>query len=293
MPFTYREVTISGSRDDTEGTAKFIQEAKIFMEEAGWTTFDDQSSAAAGSHLITFSSTGEDGTLPTFYMVLNSGTTTGQNSNTTTFQVATNWDAGAHDEGTGLITPLTKATAQGLEGDSNGDFHVWMSGDSEGVVFITRNLSTQYDSMCVGRANQFHTIDVDTHPLYIHGGTGVAIVVESSTNVRGIAGNPPKAFTASSEMEIKAVAFSTTNQPYNFGTATSIFFAYPLVWFADDVSPVRRGVIGTLRNAWHGAGTTPGMLQEATLVASGTDFGEQVYRAFTLNTTDSLIIRKS
>jgi len=35
------------------------------------------------------------------------------------------------------------------------------------------------------------------------------------------------------------------------------------------------------------------MLQEGTLIASGTAFGEQVYRAFTVSTVDSLIIRQS
>jgi len=65
---------------------------------------------------------------------------------------------------------------------------------------------------------------------------------------------------------------------------------------SDDFSGVespRRGLIGTLRNAWGGVGTSAGMLQESTIVASGTDFGEQVYRAFTASTIDSLIIRKS
>ncbi len=293
MTFVYKELTVSGSRADTEGTAKFIQEAKLFLEEAGWTTFDDQSTAVAGSHLITFSSNGEEDTFPTFYIVLNSGTTAAQNSNTVSLQVATNWDAGAHDEGSGVIAPTAKITQAAIEGDSNGDFNLWMSGDSQGVVFVTRNLSTQYDSVCIGRANQFHTLADDTHPLYINGGTGAGIIVENTVNVRGIVGNPPRSLNDSSEGEIQSIAFATANQPYNLGSVTSVFFAQPLIFTADDASPIRKGYIGTLRNAWGGAGTSAGMLQEGTLIASGTDFGEQVYRAFTVSTVDSLIIRQS
>ncbi len=291
MTFVYKELTVSGSRADTEGTAKFIQEAKLFLEEAGWTTFDDQSTAVAGSHLITFSSNGEDNNLPTFYIVLNSGTSTAQNSNTVSLQVATNWDAGAHDEGSGVIAPTTKITNAAIEGDSNGDFNLWMSGDSQGVVFVTRNLSTQYDSVCIGRANQFHTLADDTHPLYINGGTGAGIIVENTVNVRGIAGNPPRILDANSEAEIVAIAFGSTNQPYQLGSVTSIFLAFPLVLMWDDFSPIRKGAIGTLRNAWAGAGSNAGMLAEGTLIASGT-FGKQVYRAFLQATTDSLIIRQ-
>lgn len=292
MPFNFREVVISGSRDDTEGTAKLLQEIKIFMEGAGWITFDDQSAAEAGSHLIAFSSTGEDGTLPTFYMILASGTTAAQNSNQVHFQVATNWDAGAHDEGGGIISPVTKSTTSTLDGDSNGDFNVWMSGDSEGVAFITRNASTQYDSMCAGRLNQFQTTAEDPYPLYTHGANGVAILVESSISPRAIVGNPPIALTDNNSCEIVTLGFSTTNQPYDLGSATSIYAAYPLFLAANDITPLRQGFIGTLRNAWAGTGTGAGMLQEGTLIASGTDFGKQVYRAFTFNTTRSLIIRQ-
>ena len=73
MPFNFKEFTISGSRGDTEGTAKFIQEAKGFLEDAGWTTFDDQTAEVGGAHKLIMSSTGEDGSLPTFYIVLISG----------------------------------------------------------------------------------------------------------------------------------------------------------------------------------------------------------------------------
>ncbi len=294
MPFTYKELTVTGSRADTEGTAKFIQEAKIFLESAGWTTFDDNSAAAAGSHLIAFSSTGETSSFPTFYIVLNSGTTTAQNSNVVSLQVSTDWDAGAHDEGAGVIAPSSLTAVSSVATDSNGDFKVWMSGDSEGVVFITRQGASTYDSACIGRANQFHSTAQDPFPLYINATSATAIIVENTSNVRGVVGNPPKAINANSDAEVRSIAFTANNQPYNQSGATSIYFAWPLVFTTDDitVATFKKGIIGTLRNAWGGAGSNAGMFNEGRLIASGTDFGKQVYRSFLAATTDSLIIRE-
>ncbi len=293
MPFTYREFTISGSRDDTEGTAKFIQEAKLFMEEAGWTTFDDNTTAAGASHQLVMSSTGEGNDLPTFYVVLTSGSggaSTGQNL--THFQVANDWDAGAHSvPAGGLISPSTVSTNSTFNTRSQADYNVWLSGDSEGLAFITRQGTTTYDSVAFGRLNTFTSLDEDPYPLYVHTSPSSLVQVENTINVRGIAGNPPRILDANSEAEIIAIAFGSNNQPYQLGSVTSIFLAAPLVLMWDDGVPIRKGAIGTLRNAWAGAGSNAGMLAEGTLIASGT-FGKQVYRAFLQASADSLIIRQ-
>ncbi len=293
MGFQYRDFTISGTRSDTEGTSKFIQEAKLFLEAAGWTTHDDNTTAAGASHQLVMSSAGEGSSLPTFYMVLTSGTggpTPAQNS--VHFQMATGWDAGTHSVPAGsVIADDTVANNSVLNTRTSEKYQVWMSGDAEGVAFITRQGTTSYDSMCVGRANPFTPESEDPYPLYIHGSAGVQIIVESASAVRGIAGNPPRPFVVNSEMDIKTITFGTNNQPYQIGSVTSIFFAHPLVIMVDDATPLRKGALGTVRNAWAGSGSNTGMLAEGTLVASGT-FGKQVYRAFLQGVTDSLIIRQ-
>lgn len=292
MVFVYRNFTVSGTRPDTEGTSKFIQEAKSFLEAAGWTTVDDRTAQPGADHKLVMSSQGEESTYPTFYMILTSGlgtATAGQSD--TSFQVATDWNVGSHSvPADGVVSPIAVGNPSYVSTYSQQDWEVWMSGDSEGVVFVTRQSAT-YDSIAAGRLNQFSSVEEDPYPLYINGSISALITVENATYLRGIAGNPPQALGANSEAEIKTFAFASTNQPYQLGSVTSIYLAAPLVLYWDDLSPIRKGLVGTLRNAWAGAGSNAGMLEEGTLVASGT-FGKQVYRAFLSGTTDSLIIRQ-
>lgn len=293
MSFQYRNFTISGSRSDTEGTAKFIQEAKLFLESAGWITDDDNTMAAGSSHQLIMRSTGENGNLPTFYMVLTSGTgssTAGQNF--THFQVATDWDSASHSVPVGgVIADDIVTTNSTFNTRTSEDYQIWMSGDSEGVVFISRQGTNIYDSVAVGRLNAFNSINEDPYPLYVNTTASSILVTSATVTVRGISGNPPIAAVNSSEMAVAALNFSTNNQPYQLGGVTSIFCAHPLVLFATDTALIRKGAIGTLKNCWGASGTSSGMLQEGSLIASGT-FGKQIYRVFTINTISSLIIRQ-
>ncbi len=296
MSFQYQNFTISGSREELEGTSEFVTKAKEFLELAGWVTEDDRrtqpgSATDADTHKIVMKSDGEDNSLPTFYLTIASGTAAAPGSNVSSFMMSTGYDVGTHDVlPADSKIPASLGVSEFLNTRTSQDYEVWMSGDSEGVAFITRRVST-YGSVSIGRCNQFSSTSQDPHPLYIN--AGGSTIRTTNTSLRLIAGNPPQVVTAGSEAETLGISFAAGNQPYtgSHTSVTSIFLAVPFVVTFDDTNPQRKGVIGTVRNAWMGPGTNTGMLQEGTLTASGS-FGVQVYRAFTLSTT-SLIIRQS
>jgi len=298
MSFNYQNFTISGSRPEVEGTSEFVTKAKEFLEGVGWITEDDRrtqpgSAVDADTHKIVMKSDGEDNTLPNFYMTIASGTTSTPASNTLSFMMSTGYDVGTHDvlPSDAKINDNLGAAGSVLNAPSLVDYEVWMSGDSEGVVFITRNAST-YGSCYIGRCKQFTNEDIDPYPLYMIA-NGSALAAATST-ARVITGNPPSAAQAASEAESLGIQFATANQPYtgDHTSVDSIYLAMPLIITMDDGTPLRKGVVGTAQNVWQGAGTSAGMLQEGTLTASGS-FGVQVYRAFTVSTVRSLIIRQS
>jgi hypothetical protein len=267
------------------------------LQAAGWQLIDNRSTQAGSAtpsltHKLVFSSNGEAGNYPTFYMTLFSGTGAAAGSSLVSFLMSTAYDVVAHDvpsSGVSSSANNIQDANTSLNTPSEANFEVWMSGDSEGVAFITRQTST-YDSICLGRANSFSSVSENSFPLYVSGGGSSAIVV-SNSSVRGVGGNPPRAFTASNEMEASLVTFAAANQPYDLDAATSIFLAVPILLMYDDASPIRKGAAGTLRNVWATAGTNAGTLAEGRLTASGT-FGAQTYRVFPL-TTEGLLIRET
>ena len=301
MPFGYQQITISGARDDTEGVALFIQEATTFLQSLGWSVEDDRTAEPATNdpalhHKMVMRSQGEANEYGTFYLTMFSGTSVGQNSNLVSFMMHTAYDSGAHDiPASGISTSSTDffdANAS-LNTRSQEDFEVWMSGDSEGVVFVTRQSPSTYDSVMFGRLNQFEPTSVDSYPLYINTTSTAIVTVTNTVQARGIAGEPPKAFANNSEAEFRTYSsLNQFSQPYDLGAATSIYLATPILFFTDDQNPTGQGVIGTVRNAWAAVGTTAGILDEGTLTASGSE-GVQIYRAFPANTTESLILRQS
>jgi hypothetical protein len=297
MSFVYQNITISGARVDTEGASKFIQEASSFLQDAGWQLIDDRSAQAGSAtpsltHKLVFSSNGEAGNYPTFYLTVFSGTAALAGSSLVTFLMSTAYDTAAHDVPSSGVSSSANNIQDSnvtLNTPSEANFEVWMSGDSEGVVFITRQTAT-YDSVCLGRANSFSTVQENSFPLYINGVSSSSIVV-SNANVRGVGGNPPRAFNAGNEISAETTAFASTNQPYDLSTTTSIFLATPIVLMYDDTTPIRKGAAGTIRNAWATAGTNAGVLSEGRLTASGTS-GVQTYRVFPL-TGEGLLIRET
>jgi hypothetical protein len=302
MPFQYQHFTISGSRDEVCGASEFVTKAKEFLESAGWTVVDDRrtepgSAVDADTHKVVLSSDGEGHAYPTYYMTIASGTGSETNAPNVSFMMSTGYDVGTHD-----VLP-TDAKIPGALGSSElvsvlaqDDFRVWMSGDSEGVVFITQGAPgpTNYDSLSLGRANPFYHVGIDPYPLYILEAAGT-IITPGDASARLIAGNPPHAVTGNSQGVTLELTFAGANQPYtgSHTSVTSIFLAVPVVLaFTTSAANPYRGAIGTARNHWYGAGTAAGMLAEATLTASGS-FGEQIYRAFPPNTVSSLVIRQS
>jgi hypothetical protein len=296
MTFGYQELTISGSRADTEGTVEFIRNLKTFMLDRGWTTTEDrtdQAGHADGHTRLVMQSNGEAGEYPTFYMVVISGSSATPATNLTYFQMATAYDTGAHEvPASGVLTDEFPVGVSFLNTRSQEDYYVWMSGDSEALAIVTRQSPSTYDSILIGRANSFMSVADNPYPLYLISlATAAITTADAGTRMRGVGGNPP-ARHGSSEMESLAYSVATNNQPYQLGPAHSIYFAGPLLLVYDDGSPVRKGAFGTVRNAWDGVGTAAGLLQEGRLTASGTS-GVQTYRVFTGSTTHSLIMRET
>lgn len=299
MAFTYRNITVSGSRADTEGASKFIQEAKLFLETAGWTTEDNRtaqpgSATASGTHKLVLKSNGEGSPYGTFYMTIFSGTAAAVGSSQVSFMMSTAYNSTTHDvPTTGTSTNASNAQdlVTTLNTPSEANFEVWMSGDSEGVAFVTRNVAT-YDTVCVGRANSFSSQFNNPYPLYVNSVSTSTITVANANQGRAVGGQPPQSFNATSDCEIQIMtALASTNQPYDLDAATSIFLAVPILLFYADATPLRKGAAGTLRSVWATVGTTAGALAEGRLTASGT-FGVQTYRVFP-NTTDALLIRET
>jgi len=299
MSFQYQNFTISGSRDEIEGTSEFVTRLRNSMESAGWVIEDDRRTQAgsatdADTHKIVMKSEGEDDSLSTFYLTIASGVSSVQNSNVVSFMMSTGYDVGTHDvPSSDAKIPANLGGSDFLNTRTSQDYEIWMSGDSEGVVFITRQSPATYASCYIGRCNQFTSIALDPHPLYIVAGN--TTLVTKSTSAKVIAGNPPEAAAAVSEGESIGISYTAADQPYTgvHTSVNSIFVATPLVITMDDAAPsIRKGMVGTVRNAWQAAGTTSDMLAEGTLTASGS-FGVQIYRAFPVSTVSSLIIRQS
>jgi len=299
MVFRYEHFTISGSRSEVAGASQFVTKAKEFLEAAGWTTVDDRrtqpgSATDADTHKVVLSSDGEDGSLPTYYMTMASGTSSETNAVDVSFMMSTGYDVGTHDVlSSDAKIPSALGVSDQLNVIAQSDYDVWMSGDTEGVVFVTR-VASVYDSIVIGRCNQFTTEDQDPYPLYIVSSTANSPETADPSS-QLIAGNPPIPTVGSNQADTLNIGLGSGRQPYSgdHTSVTSIFLAAPIVmtWDRATAGSIRKGIVGTVRNAWKGTGTTAGMLAEGTLTASGT-FGVQIYRAFP-TTGQSLIIRES
>ena len=295
MSFGYQELTISGSVEGHEGTIEFIRNLKTFMLDIGWTLTEDrtdQPGSSDGDTRLVMQSNGEAGEYPTFYMVVVSGSSATPASNFTWFQLSTAYDTGNHEvPASGVATENFPSGHGFLNTRSQEDYAVWMSGDSEALAIVTRQSPTTYDSILIGRANSFMSTADNPFPLYyISRNTAVILTVDAGTYMRGIGGNPPQ-FFGSADMVSYAYPIASANQPYQLGSAESIYFASPIIMAYRDISPLRKGVIGTVGSGWHGVGTSTGLYKEGRLTASGTS-GVQTYRVFP-TTSYSLIMRET
>lgn len=293
MTFAFREVTVSGGRGDVEGTSEALNEiTDVLVNEMGWVLKDDRRSQAGSAditltHKVVFESDGgEVGTDPNWYLTITSGTAAATKSDYMGFQIASAYDTGTHDTAaSGVETPTLHSTFY-LNGDSNGFFNLWISGDKDSVVFVV-NARNVYGMAIAGRGLHFLDNTAEPYGLYLYSAANTNI---NATIVRSIAGNPPQAFVNSSEGEFLVIPLATTNEPrLGLGQIEPVFTALPVLHTVDDSSPVRKGAIGVVKNAWSGIAQTVGWLKETILTVSGTG---QEYVAFP-DGSNALIIRKT
>ncbi len=293
MAFAFREVTISGGRNDTEGTSTALNEIRdVLLNEMGWVEEDDRrtqagSSNVANTHKVVFNADGgEDGTGPNWFLTVTSGTTAGVGSDLLGIQVASAYDVSTHDTAaSGVEIPTTHTTIT-LGADSNGYFNLWVSGDKDSVVFIS-NPRNSYTHVIAGRGLLFLDTNAEPFGLYLK---GAANTDPLSTSVRSIVGSPPVALAGTNEGEFLAPNLATTNEPrIGLGQEEAIFTILPITHLADDTSPVRKGAIGVVKNMWTGVNHSGGWIKESLLTISGSN---QIYLAFP-QTSDTLVVRKS
>lgn len=314
MTYVYREVLISGTAEGVEGVSAGLSEISTFMQDCGWDLIDDRSAEPGtildSTHMkYVFSSNGEEGNYPTYFVTLTSGSTTTVNSNFMYMSLSTAYDLGAH------TTPASGVHTRNLltNTDTNGDgrlqimsqsdnTYLYMAGDSEMVHFITRkandnNSVNTMDNVYIGRFNSFLTVEDNPYPLMYLGVPGNNITTAITTYSRGMWGNPPQSSSLRSNITTivpSAITSSDTNQPYNMGV-DSIFIAFPIaVYYISTASFARKGVVGTVRNGWVGADRTH-LDNFSVLTASGSG-GAQEYITFSQAnslTIPSMILRKT
>lgn len=305
MVFNFRKVIISGTTPGVEGVSVFLQEAKTFLEGAGWTTVEDRSGQAGSSdssltHKIVFSSKGESGDNPTFYMTLFSGVAEAAANSQVSFLVHTAYDTVTHQVPSSGIssnathsqnnnTPLAVRSTDSVS-------EVWMSGDADAVTFVVKRISNStFDSATVGKWKSFYSRQEEPYGLFINSSATTNIHTGTLAAWQGVFGEPPRrcdGTTSTPSLGGLVISLATTQQPYNAGAATSIFQAVPILATLTDNAADQQGILGMLPNTWEGVGTNHGLLSESVLTSSGTDFGARTYRAFCL-TANSLIIRET
>jgi len=307
MVFKYKLATVSGTQEGVEGVSAAINEITDYLQQAGWSLVDDRRSQPGSldialTHKVVFSSNGEEDNYPTFFLTVTSGNNASANSNGVNFLVHTAYDLSAHDVPASGVSSGPGNKPAGVETlqvrSQDDDTEIYMSGDSEMVHFVTRrvnsnNISSTMDNVMVGRFNSFMDLEENPYPLLTNGSSFIIITTEEFVEVRGVGGNPPESFDASTDMEIRTFAVNSLQQPYNIESADTVFTALPLV-VSYTSAGVRKGVAGTVRNGWRVPGGV-GVFNLGVLVASGT-FGVQEYLAFLdepTQSTPALIVRRS
>lgn len=310
MVFTFRKVVVSGTQEGVEGASAAIQELNTFMQDAGWTLVDDRSAESATGtdsthHKIVWSSNGEQGNYPTFYVTAYSGINSVIDNDRVSFDVHTAYDVGTHtfpasgvraaDSGlTGIAGNATSVQVRSQDDDTE----LYISGDSEMVHFVTRkaidnSASNTMDSISFGRFNSFMPVDENPYPLLVNSdGTLGGGVVVRNFNARGVGGNPPTGFNTGGDMEVLDYGLADNNHPYNLGSANDIWLALPLLVTYDETTVPRSGIAGTIRNGWIGAEAD--VLDNLSVLTASGSFGSQKYQSFTRaipGNVESLILR--
>ncbi|MBD3260424.1 MAG: hypothetical protein GF334_01880 [Candidatus Altiarchaeales archaeon] len=312
MVFTFRQVIVSGTQEGVEGVSAALQELNTFMQDAGWSLVDDRSAEPGTNidsthHKIVWSSNGEQGNYPTFFVTAYSGTGTPTDSSRISIDVHSAYDVGTHTfPASGVRSASTNLTGIGSTQSAvqvrsqDDNTELYISGDSEMVALVTRktidnSAGTTMDSICFGRFNSFMSVNENPYPLLVNGDStvGGGVVTTNFNSVRGIGGNPPAGFNQNNDMEVLAHQFTSNQQPYDLGSANDVWVALPFLVTYDDTSPIpRSGIAGTVRNAWVGAESF--ILNNLSILTASGTFGVQKYQAFnheTFSNVSSLIIR--
>jgi hypothetical protein len=320
MVFQYKRVVVSGTNEGVEGTSAGLAEISSFMQDCGWDLVEDRSAEAATGFDDThpkyvFSSNGEAGNYPTFYMTLYSGSAVSVNSNSLFAVAHTAYDIGTHlTPASGVRTGVGKTAGVAKPNDTNAEnrlyirsqddnTEIYMSGDSEMVHLITRktndnNSTSTMDNIMFGRFNSFFSVDENPYPMIVQGNSSADITVATTTFPRGIWGNnPPVASSDRGHITTAAPASNAqldSGMPYSMGV-DSIFAALPIAVYYERVAGFPVGAVaGTIRNGWISCDRTD-LLNLSILTASGSG-GAQEYISFTSEssfTIDSLVVRKS
>lgn len=312
MVYIYRKVLVSATTEGIEGVSSGMASISTFMQDCGWNLVEDRSSEPGtgqdATHMkYVFSSNGEEGNYPTFYMTLYSGSSSAANTDLMFAVTHTAYDTGTHltpasgvrtGNGT-LVTDVNADNRLQIKSQSD-DTEIYMAGDSEMVHLITRktidnNSINTMDNIFFGRFNSFFSVEDNPYPLIIQADQTLSITVATSTFPRAVWSNPPQSSAARAHVSTNSPStLFDANQPYNLGV-TSIFTALPIViYYLSVPGDIVQSVAGTVRNGWISADGSS-LLNLSILTASGSG-GAQEYISFTKEnslTTPSLIVRKS
>jgi hypothetical protein len=295
MPFAYRDTIVSGTRAGVEGTSQGINEiVDLMVNNMGWSLTDDRRNQAGNAsealtHKVVLSNgQGESGDQSNWYLTLASGSAAVVNQDTINMKIHSAYDTGTHlVPGSGVETPTTLVT-HSISTDSDGNYRLWISGDKDGIAVVSVARDA-YAIALAGRSQTFLDSSLEPFGCYLF---SVAETAIATTAVKSLAGNPVQAFTGNGEGEFLIYGYSATNDPrMGLGNEEAFFSALPIVHTVDDASPLRKGAIGLVSNAWACAPATAGWLKGTVIVVSGTPNKE--YIAFPSPSTAGIVLRKS
>ena len=291
MPFSFREVTVSGHRVDTEGTSAGINEiVDVLVNEMGWTMEDDRRAQAGNAsvaltHKVVLNSNGGEGSHPNWFLTLTSGTAAGAGADTIGMQIHSSYDVGTNTTAaSGVAAPISNAVFT-INTDSDGAYRMWVSGDKNGVNIITQRHGGDFAWVTAGRGRHFLDDSLEPFGLYIHASTAL---VPNLTSARGIANNPPEAFVNANEMEFLVYGVNNLHEPRtNLGNSEAVWSVLPVLFVARDTSPVRKGAIG-FTNFFAAVDDVTGVLSTAEYLDPNTGRSYVFFGG-----THTLVIRKS
>jgi len=259
MTFVFSEVVISGTQSGVEGSSAGMQAISTAMQSMGWSVHDDRTDQAGSSmKLVLYNNQGEDATASGIYVVLTSGGVDQIN-----IQLSSEWDSGAHNFGSGVAVPNTLATPTAnvacVFNDENGDYALWISGDKDAVVIVSKNSgfnrANDYSIATFGRAVPFLDTDLEPYGAYLSATTAASTLISpSTTRVYGLVGNPVEAVIASqaeflSQYSIMQTEVSDPRHGLYVG-GDWVYTPIPILFTADKTGGVTLGAIGIVKHIW-------------------------------------------